>query len=229
MRQRQESQNPATDGDDRANADGNHGVVPLAGKSKSGDGDGDANGYGNGNGKDYRSRERQSRSSTITLMTTTGKKKAIDVAVALTIAEDYLRALTLFLEIYGNEEPSDVSSQKFAKGLSYFGLTLALVQKEYRTAIELCKRAIQLQFYEPDHYANLALVYLAAGQRKKAIEIAEQGLKEHEDHPRLLEARKAIGIRARPALPFLDRSNPVNVALGQKRHAKELRDKEKKP
>ena len=51
------------------------------------------------------------------------------------------------------------------------------MQKKYKPAIDLCKRAIELQFYNGDHYANLARVYVAAGNRKKAIETVEQGLK----------------------------------------------------
>ena len=103
--------------------------------------------------------------------------KRIDEAVGLTKNEEYLRALTLFLDVYGGEEPpSPMLSSKTATGLSYFGLCLALVQKKFKPAIDLCKRAIELQFYNVDHYANLARVYVAAGNRKKAIETRRAGI-----------------------------------------------------
>jgi tetratricopeptide (TPR) repeat protein len=155
--------------------------------------------------------------------------KRIDDAVALTKNEEYLRALTLFLDVYGGEEPpSPMLSAKTATGLSYFGLCLALVQRKFKPAIDLCKRAIELQFYNVDHYANLARVYTAAGHRKKAIEIVEQGLKPHPEDEVLLEVRRQLGVRAKPPVPFLDRAHPINVTLGQARHAKKESSKEPK-
>jgi tetratricopeptide (TPR) repeat protein len=135
----------------------------------------------------------------------------------------------LFLDVYGGEEPpSPMLSAKTATGLSYFGLCLALVQKKFKPAIDLCKRAIELQFYNVDHYANLARVYTAAGHRKKAIEIVEQGLKPHPEDEVLLEVRRQLGVRAKPPVPFLDRAHPINVTLGQARHAKKASTKEPK-
>jgi tetratricopeptide (TPR) repeat protein len=155
-----------------------------------------------------------------------GILKRIDEAVQLTKEEEYLRALTLFLDIYGGEDPpSPMLSSKTATGLSYFGLCLALVQKKMKPAIDLCKLAIDLEFYHVDHYANLARVYVAAGNRKKAMETIDQGLKSHPEDEALLEVRRQIGIRSRPPVPFLDRSHPINVTLGQARHAKKERRK----
>jgi tetratricopeptide (TPR) repeat protein len=151
----------------------------------------------------------------------------IDEAVALTKEEEYLRALTIFLDVFGGEDPpSPMLSSKTATGLSHFGLCLALVQKKMKPAIDLCKRAIELQFYNVDHYANLSRVYVAAGNRKKAIEAIEQGAKTHPQDEVLLAVRRELGIRSRPPVPFLDRSHPINVTLGQARHAKKASSKE---
>ena len=153
----------------------------------------------------------------------------IDQAVALTRHEEYLTALTEFMEIYGGEEPPTMlMTTKTATGLSYFGLCLALVQKKFKPAIDLCKRAIELQFYSAEHHANLSRVYVAAGNRKKALEAVETGLRIHPEDAYLLLVRRSLGFRARPAVPFLDRSNPINVSLGQARHAKKVADKEAK-
>jgi tetratricopeptide (TPR) repeat protein len=155
--------------------------------------------------------------------------KRIDDAVALTKAEEYLRALTMFLEIYGSEEPpSPMLSSKTATGLSHFGLCLAMMQRKFKPAIDLCKLAIELQFYNADHYANLARVYVAAGNRKKAIDAIEQGLKSHAEDETLLKVRRQLGVRAKPPVPFLDRAHPINVTLGQARHAKKASSKERK-
>lgn len=153
----------------------------------------------------------------------------IDEAVELTKHEDYLRALTIFLDVYGGEDPpSPMLSSKTASGLSYFGLCLALVEKKIKPSIDLCRRAIELQFYNVNHYANLARVYAAAGNRKKALETLEQGSKTHPDDDSLLAVRRELGIRARPPVPFLERSNPINVTLGQARHAKKVAESERK-
>ena len=152
--------------------------------------------------------------------------KDVDDAIRATLEHDYLKALTLFMDIYGTEDAPPIQSPRDAMGLSYFGLVLALVQKNYKPAIDLCKRAIDLEFYNGDHYANLARVYLAANQRKKAVEAAESGLKVAAGNEALMEVRKELGVRARPAVPFLDRSNPVNVSLGQVRHAKKVAESE---
>lgn len=150
----------------------------------------------------------------------------LDAAIQATREEDYLLALTMFLDVYGSEDAPSLTRPKAATGLSFFGLALALVQKKYKPAIDLCRRAIDLKFYNGDHYGNLARVYLAAGNRKKAMETLEQGLKQHPEHRYLIAVRGALGLRSRPAVPFLDRANPINVSLGQARHAKKVADGE---
>src|SRR5688500_16686958 len=144
----------------------------------------------------------------------------IDKAVAAAQNHDYLVALTTFIEIYGTDDSPPIKSPKDASGLSYFGLCLALVRKQYKAAIDLCKRAVDLEFYNGDHYANMARVYLAAGNRKKAVETADQGLTLVPGHEYLQEVRQELGVRARPLVPILDRGNPINVSLGQAGAAK---------
>ncbi|HUP48521.1 MAG TPA: hypothetical protein VNA04_07005 [Thermoanaerobaculia bacterium] len=159
-------------------------------------------------------------------MTRTQQK--IDEAIAATLKHDYLKALTIFIEIYGTEDAPPIQSGKDASGLSYFGLCLALVRKQYKPAVDLCRRSIDLEFYNGDHYANLARVYQAAGHRKKAVDTTQQGLKLVPGHEYLLEVREELGVRARPPVPLLDRSNPINVSLGQARHAKRVGVRAKK-
>ena len=153
---------------------------------------------------------------------------SIDEAVQLARADEYLAALTMFLDIYGTSDAPPMKTPKSASGLSWFGLCLALVRKEYRPAVDLCERAMSLEFYNGDHYANLARVYLMMGKRKKAVEVADQGLKVAHENSYLISVRKTLGIRSRPAVPFLDRENPINVSLGQARHAKKLAAAERK-
>jgi tetratricopeptide (TPR) repeat protein len=154
-------------------------------------------------------------------------KPTIEQAINVARHEDYLRALNMFVEVYGDGVPS-VKNPKDAAGLSFFALTVALVKRDFRNAIEICKRAINLEFYNGDHHANLSRIYLAAGNRKKAVETADAGLKVVPDHEYLMEVRKELGVRARPAVPVLSRTNPINISLGQARHAKKVMSQAKK-
>src|SRR5215210_5717780 len=152
----------------------------------------------------------------------------LEEAIQAAREEDFLRALTLFLDIYGTEDAPPIRTPKDASGLSYFGLAIAVMQKKFKPAIDLCRRAVELEFYNGDHYANLARVYIIAGNRKKALETVEQGLNIAPEHEYLTAVRKSMGVRARPAVPFLDRSHPINVTLGQSRHAKKEAEKEQR-
>lgn len=152
----------------------------------------------------------------------------IEEAIQFARDEEFLRAMTMFLDIYGTDDAPPMRTPKDAMGLSFFGLSIAVMQKKFKPAIDLCRRAIELEFYNGDHYANLARVYVIAGNRKKALETLEQGLKLVPEHEYLLEVRKSMGVRARPAVPFLDRSHPINVTLGQSRHAKKEAERDRK-
>lgn len=144
------------------------------------------------------------------------QQKSIQSGIAAAQAEEYLLALNLLADAYASRQ----YDAKAAQGLSYYGLCLALVQKKYKPAVELCRKAIELQFYDGAHYENLARVYVAAGQRKKAVDAADEGLKILPEHEGLLALRRELGFRARPAVPFLSRENPLNQMLGRARHSK---------
>lgn len=143
--------------------------------------------------------------------TSTRIQKAIDAVNQ----EEYLLALTIFSEAYAGGKVDTRS----AEGLSYYGLCLALVEKKYKQGIEWCKLAIEKQFYHPAHYLNLARVYLATSNRKKAVEALDAGLRVHPEDEKLLAERAEMGMRARPTVPFLDRGHPLNQTLGRARHS----------
>lgn len=136
--------------------------------------------------------------------------------IEATRAEDYARAIEVFTDAYSNG-----FLRGTADGCSYFGVAIALYAKRYREAIDLCKRSVRLQPSNPYHYVNLARVMVAAGNRKKAVEALEQGIGQLPENRTILEFWSTIGRRAKPAIPFLPRDNPLNVVLGQARAKKE--------
>jgi tetratricopeptide (TPR) repeat protein len=137
--------------------------------------------------------------------------------------EEYLLGLSLLSDAYSSRR--DVPPPD---GLSYYAVCVALVQKKIKPAVDLCKKAIELQFYHPEHYANLARVYIAGENRKKALATVEQGLKVMPEDEALLRMRTELGLRRKPPIPFLPRTNPINVALGRARHAKAMEAAAKK-
>ncbi|MGA7615505.1 MAG: hypothetical protein WBX15_10040 [Thermoanaerobaculia bacterium] len=143
---------------------------------------------------------------------------AIRHGIAAAQSEDYLRALTLLQSAYASQ-----NSEKTPDGLSYYGLCLALVERKIKPAIDLCKRAIELQFYHGEHYANLARVYMAGGNRRKAVETLAEGLRVMPENAELKSVWRAFGQRSRPVIPFLSRDHALNVFLGRVRHARKVR------
>lgn len=137
--------------------------------------------------------------------------------------DDYLLALNTFSELY-----ADGFREAAVEGLSYYGVSVAMVTKKYRDAIDLCQKAIKLQFMNPNHYVNLARVYAAAGHKKKAIATLEQGLRVLPRHRVITTYWRELGVRSRPPIPFLSRENPLNVAIGRWRYQKKLESEKRR-
>ena len=102
-----------------------------------------------------------------------------------------------------------------ARYLSYYGLCLALEADRPRDGAELCRQAIGLEFYNADLSWNYGRVLLALDRRKDAYQAFVKGLSVQKNHQGILRELSRMGWRKRPIVPFLDRKNPVNVALGK--------------
>jgi len=151
----------------------------------------------------------------------------IEQGIAAAKREDYLAAMNLLMDAY-NEGQFSKAGAKSSEALSYYGLCIALVQKKYKLAIEFCQKAIEMNFYWPDHYTNLARVYIAASMKRKAFETMEKGLSMFPEDRGLRRVRQEMGVRARPSVPFLGRDNPINKALGRSRHAAKVTEARKR-
>ncbi|MDX1584500.1 MAG: tetratricopeptide repeat protein [Thermoanaerobaculia bacterium] len=133
--------------------------------------------------------------------------------VALMRAGEHAQAIRRFEEVYKSDKlPKPVS------GLSYYGYCLAKIRKQYRQAIEFGERAINERPDDPAHWANLTEIYMMAGRRVKAVNTIEEALKRFPRTKLLLDIREWVGMRRTPVVPFLDRSNPLNIILGHMRH-----------
>lgn len=101
---------------------------------------------------------------------------------------------------------------------SYLGYALARSHGDVNRGLRFCRRAIRLEFYQPENYLNLARTLLLSGDRHAAHQAVEQGLQFDPLHGDLLELRYDLGARREPVLRFLSRRNLLNRLLGRLRH-----------
>jgi hypothetical protein len=101
---------------------------------------------------------------------------------------------------------------------SFLGYGIARYQKRIRDGLKLCEHAVKIQYYEPDNHLNLARVQLMTSDRRAAVASIARGLKLDPNHRGLKELRIEIGVRRRPVIPFLSRSNLFNQLFGKIRH-----------
>lgn len=114
-----------------------------------------------------------------------------------------------------SKSSGDVNSLMY----SYLGYGIAKFKNKRREGLALCEHAVKIEFYQPDNQLNLARTHLLNGNRKRALEAIERGLKIDREHHELLELKQELGSRRPPVLGFLDRGNFLNVFLGRLRHS----------
>jgi Flp pilus assembly protein TadD len=105
-----------------------------------------------------------------------------------------------------------------ARVMSWYGLTLVLVEKNSNLGVNYCDQALRLAGPEPELFLNLARAHLALGQRERAVKAIARGLSAAPLDPALKAAKASMGWRRRPVFPCLHRSNPINRWLGKLRY-----------
>ncbi len=105
---------------------------------------------------------------------------------------------------------------------SYAGLCIALERGEYLAGEILCRASIEHDKSNPDHYLNLAKVYLAAGKKAKALETLRQGMARG-GNERILALILQLGTRNPPVFRFLNRNHPLNKIMGILMHRRAMR------
>lgn len=61
--------------------------------------------------------------------------------------------------------------------LSWYGFSLAALKSNLHEARDACKKALQMEFYNPEFYSNLGYVYQRAGLHSTARECFQEALK----------------------------------------------------
>ena len=130
--------------------------------------------------------------------------------------EQPLRAVDCFLEAMQTEQRKQVHDPDM-RFLSYYGLSLARGQQLTHAALEACLLAVRHEPESPVLLLNLGRVYLESGQKSRALDSFERGLRLSPGHRALQRQHARAERRARPCLPFLDRRHPMNRRLGRLR------------
>jgi tetratricopeptide (TPR) repeat protein len=126
-------------------------------------------------------------------------------------------AITLFKMAIDQERQEAVKNPRM-KYVSYLGLALTLAQGKSDEGLKLCEQAVKRDFFDPDVFCNLGMVYLRHRQKARAFEAFKKGLTLKPGHRRILEELERFDRReAFPVFSFLPRSHPVNVIAGRLR------------
>ena len=137
--------------------------------------------------------------------------ESLEQGLALYRQGDLVAAHALFERAH-RRAPGD------ARMMSWYGLTLVLVEKNSNLGVIYCDQALRLAGPEPELFLNLARAHLSLGQRERAVKAIARGLSVAPLDPALKTAQACMGWRRRPVFPCLGRSNPVNRWLGKLRH-----------
>jgi hypothetical protein len=120
-------------------------------------------------------------------------------------SKDYATALTVLEQIPVTARTPLV--------LSAFALCTAEVHQDFKTAVNTCHEAIKKDSKNPEHYFRQGRILLLAGRKKDAVWVLRMGLR-HGRHKGIIDTLGSLGIRRRPPINFLQRSNPLNKYLG---------------
>lgn len=104
------------------------------------------------------------------------------------------------------------------RAMSWYGVTLVLVERNSNLGVVLCDQALRATGPDPELLLNQARVHLALKQRERAVRSVLRGLELWPGDRRLAAARDAIGTRRPPVIGFLSRNNPLNRVLGRLRY-----------
>ena len=142
-------------------------------------------------------------------------------AIELTKDEKYEAALELFeANLAAVNGGTQQQKRLAAYAFSFYGLCIAKVLRRYAQAVQCCEISLKHNMLDPVHHHNLALVYLERGERGKAVETLNAGLRLDPRNRAIHRVWDEIGRRRPPVIPFLSRDNPLNIWLGKKLRAR---------
>lgn len=104
-----------------------------------------------------------------------------------------------------------------AESLSLYGVCLANRGLEFKRALQCCRRAIRQDPRNVAFNLNIAKVYKLMGDHQAAYKILLRAWRGNPHDAKAAIELTRMGVRGKPALPFLARSNVCNRLLGRLR------------
>ncbi len=101
------------------------------------------------------------------------------------------------------------------RAMSYFGLTLVLVEHDRQRGLRFCEEAVRRGPPDTELYTNLARALIVTRNKEQAVRALKKAQDLRPDDPRVGEAFIALGIRRRPPIAFLPRSFFLNRWIGR--------------
>jgi tetratricopeptide (TPR) repeat protein len=144
--------------------------------------------------------------------------------------KDYLKEIKALLRTNSQEKALELLNEAVMLHphnpiiVSYLGFLEAAVNKHYTKGINACRESLIILrehhplgagFFLSVLYLNLGKAYLAAHKKKEAYDAFQKGLDIDNKNEDILNEIKKLGIRRKPPLPFLKRSNPINKHIGK--------------
>ncbi|MDH3998259.1 MAG: tetratricopeptide repeat protein [Desulfuromonadales bacterium] len=118
-----------------------------------------------------------------------------------------LVALMQFEAICAQEEPSPEIMAKL-------GYCLAKERRQISQGAALCRKALQAEPANPDHYYQLGRIYLIARQKQRALDALRKGLKFRRYQP-IIDQLSRMGARKQPVFSALPREHFLNRNCGK--------------
>src|SRR5260221_13284139 len=85
----------------------------------------------------------------------------------------YREAAGFFQEAIDEERSEGVKKPRM-KYLSFLGLSLTLGNTRVDEGVKLCEQSLRPEFFDPDLYCNLRIVYLRTRQNKLSLEAVQK-------------------------------------------------------
>ena len=130
---------------------------------------------------------------------------------------NYKESISLFQHAIDQERQEGVKNPKM-KYVSYLGLALTLSQGKSEEGLKLCEQAVKREFFDPDLYCNLGIVYLRHRMKAPAFEAFQKGLNLKPGHARIVDELEKYDHRREPVFTFLPRGHLLNRMAGRLRY-----------
>jgi len=130
---------------------------------------------------------------------------------------NFKESISLFKQAIDLERQEGAKNPKM-KFISYLGLALTLSQGKSEEGLKLCEQAVKREFFDPDLYCNLGIVYLRQRMKAPAFEAFQKGLNLKPGHMRILDELEKYDHRSEPFFTFLPRGHLLNRMAGRLRY-----------